>query len=172
MWLSDNLAWFCNALFFHFNLSGCCQDVHRAVYTSRWVSHYGEAIMIRMLISLLVSGCLVQPAVAGVCDYRPSKIIGGVATGGVAGASSAAAATGIGLKAVGLYTITHATTGAAMLGSTAAGASAAGTAGIIAGTSGVLGTVGAVLMSPIVIIPAAVTAVGIGAYEGGCYLSK
>lgn len=128
--------------------------------------------MNRILISLLVSGCLVQPAVAGVCDYRPSKIIGSVATGGVAGASGAAAATGIGLKAAGLYTITHATTGAAMLGSTAAGASAAGTTGIIAGTSGVLGTVGAVLMSPIVIIPAAVTAVGIGAYEGGCYLSK
>jgi hypothetical protein len=31
---------------------------------------------------------------------------------------------------------------------------------------------GAIQMSPIVIIPAAVTAVGIGAYEGGCYLSK
>jgi hypothetical protein len=128
--------------------------------------------MNRMLISLLVSGCLVQPASAGMCDYRPSKMIGGVATGTAAGASGAAAATGIGMKAAGLYTITHATTGAAMLGSTAVGASAAGTTGIIAGTSGVLGTVGAVLMSPIFMIPAAVTAVGIGAYEGGCYLSK
>lgn len=128
--------------------------------------------MNRILISLIVSGCLVQSAISGVCDYRPSKLIGGVATGGVAGTTGAAAATGIGMKAAGLYTITHATTGAAMLGSTAAGASAAGTTGIIAGTSGVLGTVGAVLMSPIVIIPAAVTAVGIGAYEGSCYFSK
>jgi len=76
------------------------------------------------------------------------------------------------MKLAGLYTIVHATTGAAMLGSTVAGASAAGTTGIIAGTSGVLGTVGAVFMSPIIIIPAAVTAVSIGAYEGGCYLSK
>lgn len=128
--------------------------------------------MKRIVTSLLVSGCLVQPAIAKVCDYRPSEIIGGIATGGVASASGAVAATGIGMKVAGLYTITHATTGAAMLGSTAAGASAAGTTGIIAGTSGVLGTVGAVLMSPIVIIPAAVAAVGIGAYEGGCYLSK
>lgn len=128
--------------------------------------------MKRILISLLVSGCLVQPAIAGVCDYRPSNIIGGVATGGVASASGAAAATGIGMKVAGFYAITHATIGAAMLGSTAAGASAAGTTGIIAGTSGVLGTAGAMLMSPLVIIPAAVTAVGIGAYEGGCYLSK
>src|SRR5487761_2333224 len=98
--------------------------------------------MNRILMSLLSLCCLVQPAIAGVCDYRPSKIIGSVATGGVTSASGAAAAAGIGMKAAGLYTITHATTGAAMLGSSAAGVSAAGTTGIIAGTSGVLGTVG------------------------------
>lgn len=125
-----------------------------------------------LLIILIVSGGLIQSAIAGVCDYRPSKIIGGVATGGIAGAVGAVAATGVGLKAAGIYAITHATTGAAMLGSTAAGVSAAGTTGIIAGTSGALGTVGAALMAPIVIIPAAVTAVGVGAYEGGCYLSE
>jgi hypothetical protein len=85
--------------------------------------------------------------------------------------TGAAAVTGIGLKAAGIYTLTHATTGAAMLGSTAAGASAAGTTGIIAGSAGFLGTAGAVLMSPFVIIPAVATAVSIGAYEGGCYLS-
>lgn len=124
-----------------------------------------------MIISLLVSGFSIQSAAAGVCDHRPSKIIGGGATGAVASGTAAAAATGIGMKAAGLYALTHATTGAAMLGSTAAGASAAGTTGIIAGSAGVLGTAGAVLMSPLVIIPAAVTAVGIGAYEGGCYLS-
>jgi len=59
-----------------------------------------------------------------------------------------------------------------MIGSTAAGASAAGTTAIIAGTSGVLGSIGAALMSPFVIIPTAVTAVGIGIYEGGCYLTE
>ena len=58
-----------------------------------------------------------------------------------------------------------------MLGSTAAGASAAGTTGIIAGTAGFFGTIGAALLSPFVIIPAAVAAVGIGAYEGLCYLT-
>lgn len=89
----------------------------------------------------------------------------------MAGGTGAVAVTGVGLKAAGIYTLTHATTGAAMLGSTAAGASAAGTTGIIAGSAGFLGTAGAVLLSPFVIVPAAVTAVGIGAIEGGCYLS-
>jgi hypothetical protein len=123
-----------------------------------------------MIASLLVSALGVSSALAGVCDHRPSKVLG-EATGAIAGGTGAVAATGFGMKAAGLYTITHATSGAWMLGSTAAGASAAGTTGIIAGSAGVLGTAGTVLMSPFVIVPAAVTAVGIGAYEGGCYLS-
>lgn len=127
--------------------------------------------MKNFVLSLLLSGLLAQQAVADVCEYRPSELIGGVSTGVVAGSTGAVAATGIGLKVAGIYALTHATTGAAMLGSTAAGASAAGTTGILAGSAGVLGTAGAVLMSPFVIIPAAVAAVGIGAYEGGCYLS-
>lgn len=122
-------------------------------------------------IFLLVSCFLTQTAIADICNYRPSQLIGGAATGAVAGSAGAAAVTGVGLKAAGIYTLTHATTGAAMLGSTTAGASAAGTTGIIAGSAGFFGTVGAVLMSPLVIIPAVVTAVGVGAYEGGCYLS-
>jgi hypothetical protein len=76
------------------------------------------------------------------------------------------------MKAAGLYAIQNAVTGAWMLGSTAAGASAAGTTGIIAGTAGVIGTVGAVLMSAPVIIGGAVVAVGVGAYQGGCYLAE
>lgn len=127
--------------------------------------------MKKLAISILLSGFLAETAIADVCDYRPSQLIGGVSTSVVAGGTGATAAAGIGLKTVGVYTLTHATTGAAMLGSTAAGASAAGTTGIIAGSAGFLGTAGAVLMSPFVIIPAVVTAVGIGAYEGGCYLS-
>jgi hypothetical protein len=125
----------------------------------------------KIAFSILLSGFLAQPAMADVCDYRPSQLIGGATTGAVAGTTGTAAATGIGLKAAGVYTLTHATTGAAMLGSTAAGASAAGTTGIITGSAGFLGTAGAVLLSPFVIIPAAVTVVGLGAYEGGCYLS-
>lgn len=127
--------------------------------------------MDKVAISLLLSGFLAETAIAGVCDYRPSQLIGGVSTSAVAGGAGAAAVTGIGLKAAGIYTLTHATTGAAMLGSTAAGASAAGTTGIIAGSAGFLGTAGAVLMSPFVIVPAVVTVAGIGAYEGSCYLS-
>ncbi len=127
--------------------------------------------MKKNLASLLVAGLLANTAFAGVCDYRLSQLIGGVATGTVAGGAGAAAAAGTGMKAAGLYALTHATTGAAMLGSTAAGASAAGTVGIMAGTAGALGTVGAVLMSPFVIIPAAVVAVGVSAHEAGCHLS-
>ncbi len=127
--------------------------------------------MKKLAITLALSGFLAQTAVAGVCDYRPSLLIGGTSTTVAAGGAGATAATGIGLKAAGIYTITHATTGAAMLGSTAAGTSAAGTIGIIAGSAGFFGTAGAVLMSPFVIIPTAVAAVGVGAYEGGCYLS-
>lgn len=124
------------------------------------------------LFPALLLGVIAQTAAAGVCDYRPSQLVGGIPTGVVAGGTGAAAATGIGMKAAGLYTLTHATTGAAMLGSTAAGASAAGTTGIIAGSAGFLGTAGAVLMSPFVIIPAAVTVVGIVTYEGGCSLKE
>ena len=69
--------------------------------------------------------------------------------------AGAAVATGVGLKTAGLYVITNAVTGATMLGSTAAGASAAGTAGILSGTVGVVGTVGAALISPFLLIPAA-----------------
>lgn len=127
--------------------------------------------MKKTAVFVLLSCFLTQIAIADFCDYRPSQLIGGAATGAVAGSAGATAVTGVGLKAAGIYTLTHATTGAAMLGSTAAGASAAGTTGIIAGSAGFLGTVGAVLMSPFVIVPAVVTAVGVGTYEGGCYLS-
>jgi hypothetical protein len=127
---------------------------------------------LRRLIAFgLLTGFLSQTAIADVCDYRPSKLIGGSATGAVAVSTGAVATTGVGLKAAGIYTLTHATTGAAMLGSTAAGASAAGTTGIIAGSAGLLGSAGAVLLSPFIIIPATVAAVGVGAYEGGCYLT-
>ena len=127
--------------------------------------------MKKIAISVLLFGLLDQTAIADVCEYRPSQLIGRGTTGAVASGAGVVAASGIGMKAVGIYALTHATTGAAMLGSTAAGASAAGTVGIMTGTAGFFGTAGAVLLSPFVIIPAAVTAVGIGAYEGGCYLS-
>ena len=127
--------------------------------------------MKKIAISIFIALIMSQSAVAGVCDYTPSKLIGGKGSAAIGGTAAVTATAGIGMKAAGFYTITH-TAGATMLGSTAAGASAAGTTGIIAGTGGVLGSIGAALMSPFVIIPAAVVAVGVGAYEGGCYLAK
>lgn len=124
-----------------------------------------------MVIMGLMAGWLVaSTASAGVCDYRPSHLVGAAAASTVAGGAGATAATGIGMKAAGFYSLVHATSGLTMLGSTAAGASAAGTVGIIAGTGGLIGTIGAALMTPFVVVPAAVTAVGLGALEGGCYL--
>jgi len=110
-------------------------------------------------------------AIGAVCDHTPSKIIGAGLTGAGATGAGAVAAAGVGLKAAGFYVFPHAA-GATMLGSAAGGASAAGTVGIMGGTAGGVGTVGAVLMSPFVIVPAAVTAVGVGVYEGGCYIHE
>lgn len=115
---------------------------------------------------------LSQSAQAAICDHTPSKLVGAGITGSVATGSGATAAAGIGMKAAGFYTLTHAVTGATMLGSAAGGASAAGTVGIMGGTAGAIGTVSAVLMSPFVIVPAALVAGGVGIYEGGCYLSS
>jgi hypothetical protein len=128
--------------------------------------------MKRLLPVLLFLGLIAQGSNAAVCDYTPSKLIGGAGTATVATGAGAVAAAGVGLKAAGFYTITHAVTGATMLASTAGGASAAGTVGIMGGTAGVIGTVGGALMSPFVIIPAAVVATGVAAYEGGCYLAE
>ena len=58
---------------------------------------------------------------AGVCDYRPSNLLGGLRTGGIATAGAGVAAMGVGAKVAGFYTLTHAVTGATMLGSTAGG---------------------------------------------------
>lgn len=122
-------------------------------------------------IAVAVAVLAANHALAGICAYRPSQLIGGTTTGVIAGGAGTAAAAGAVLKAGGIYAITNATTGAAMLGSTAAGASAAGTTGILAGSAGLIGTAGAVLTSPLLIVPAAITAVGVGALEGGCYFS-
>ena len=127
--------------------------------------------MRKFIASLLLMSALFEPAVAAVCDYTPSKLVGAGVSGSVATGAGATAAAGVGLKAAGFYTITHAVTGATMLASTAGGASAAGTVGIMGGTAGAIGTVGTALMSPFVIVPAAIVAVGVAGYEGGCYIA-
>ena len=124
-----------------------------------------------MTVTLLFMTFAAQVSMADICDYTPSNLLGKEASAVASVSSGAAVATGAGMKVAGLYTITHATSGAVMLGSTAVGSSAAGTVGIIAGSAGFWGTLGAVLMSPLFIVPTAVALVGASAYEGGCYLA-
>lgn len=112
-----------------------------------------------------------QAAIADICDYKPSALIGGAGTAAVTAATGAASGAAAAGKAAGIYTLVHAGSGATMLGSTAGGASAAGTVGIMGGTAGAGAAVVGVLMNPLVWIPAAVTAVGVVAFEGGCYLA-
>ena len=110
-------------------------------------------------------------ALAEVCDYRPSNLIGGIGTGAIGTAGAGVAAAGIGAKAAGFYTLTHAVTGATMLGSTAGGASAAGTVGIMGGTAGAIGTIGAIIMAPATIIAGIAIGAGTAIYEGACYFT-
>lgn len=124
------------------------------------------------LLAILLLSTVTDVTSAAICDHTPSKMVGSRLASSVAAGAGAAVVTGVGLKAAGLYVITNAVTGATMLGSTAVGASAAGTAGILTGTAGAVGTVGAALMSPFVVIPAAFVAGGIATYEGGCYLAE
>jgi len=126
---------------------------------------------IASLFAAFASLVAVPVYAADVCDYAPSKFVGNASATAAGAGAAATAASGIGIKAAGLYAIQNAVTGAWMLGSTAAGASAAGTTGILAGTAGAIGTIGAVLISTPVIVAGAAIAVGLGAYEGGCYLA-
>lgn len=123
-------------------------------------------------VSYITLGLLIATsAYADVCDYRPSKTVGAIgATSGLIAGGATAAASGT-AKAVGVYTLVHATSGLTMVGGTWAGASAAGTAGIIAGTGGIIGSSVAVILMPTVAIPAAIAAVGIAGYESACYFT-
>lgn len=120
---------------------------------------------------LFLVTALTSAASASMCDYRPSRLASSaVATAaGVAGAGLAA--TGGAANAVGVYTLVNPVTGLTMVGGTWAGASAAGTAGIIAGTGGVIGTATAIVTAPVTIAAGAVVAVTVGAYEGACYFT-
>ena len=108
----------------------------------------------------------------GLCAYRPSNIIGGFWTSTATGIAGSTAAAGVGLKSAGFYTLKHSITGLLMVGSTASGTSAAGTTGIIASTAGGVGTTAAFVMSPVVIVGGIVFGVGVGGFEGYCYLTK
>ncbi|MEQ9038734.1 MAG: hypothetical protein RIE24_10305 [Silicimonas sp.] len=119
---------------------------------------------------LVVVGAVVStPVYAGVCDYKPSKLVGAAVSTAAAAVGGSVATAGVGLQAAGYYTLVHSTSGLVMLGSTAAGASAAGTTGIIAGSAGTGAAIASILMAPVTIVVGAITIVGVGSYEGACY---
>lgn len=128
--------------------------------------------MKRLIILASLAAALSGPALADICAYKPSRLIGAGTTGVISTGSASLAAVGLSMKAAGFYTLTHAASGATMLASTAGGVSAAGTVGIMGGTAGTIGTVSAGLMSPVVIVPAAVVAGSAALFEGSCYLAK
>lgn len=122
------------------------------------------------LFSLAAAACIVSsPALAAVCDYKPSKLASEMVSTAAATVGGSAAAAGVGMKAAGYYTLVHSTSGLTMLGSTAAGASAAGTTGIIAGSAGAGAAIISVLMAPVTIVAGAVTVIAVGGFEGVCY---
>ena len=110
----------------------------------------------------------VLPVYADTCDYRPSRILGDAGSKAMIGSGVAVSSASGAASAMGLYTLVHAGSGLTMLGSTMAGASGAGTIGIIAGTGGVIGAAGAVILNPFVWVPAAIVGLGGGGFEAAC----
>ena len=51
-----------------------------------------------------------SPAIADVCDYRPSQLIGGAGAGALGAVGASTAAVGLGAQAAGFYTLTNAVT--------------------------------------------------------------
>lgn len=125
----------------------------------------------RSIFAALAFTLFAHAASAGVCDYKPSALVGAAGTTASAAVTGAVGGAGAAGNLAGLYAFTHAASGAAMLGSTAGGVSAAGTVGIMGGTAGAGAAVLGVMLNPLVWAPAAIIAVGTVAYEGGCYIA-
>ena len=120
------------------------------------------------VLSALLLSSTASTASGAVCDWRPSQFLG-TATAAVAGGGAVAAS--VGMKAAGFYTLVNAGSGLTMLGTTLAGASAAKTVGIIAGTGGLIGTIGAVVLAPVTAVIGGVVAVSGAGLEAVCYFS-
>jgi hypothetical protein len=123
-------------------------------------------VLLTSVVLLLGNGAL-----AGVCSYRPSQIIGGAGAAAIAATGGTTAVVGSGLKVAGFYTLTHSVTGATMLGSIAGGASGASTVGIMGGTGAGIGAVASALMAPVVVGTAAFVAIGTAGFEGACFFT-
>ncbi len=112
-----------------------------------------------------INAIFATSAHAELCDYRPSNLLAGVNTGALLSGAGVALAAGAGAKTAGFYSLVHAGSGMTMLDSTA---SVANSIGVIAGSSGAIGSAVAFLMSPMALGAAAATAVGTGGVEGYC----
>jgi hypothetical protein len=125
---------------------------------------------IRKILMVAMTGICagVAPVYADTCDYRPSRIFGDTGSKAVIGSGMAVSSATGAATAMGVYTLVHASSGLTMLGSTIAGASGAGTVGIIAGTGGAIGTAGALVLNPLVWVPALIVGVGGGGFEAVC----
>lgn len=121
-----------------------------------------------LMVAMTAICASLAPVYADTCDYRPSRIFGDTGSKAVIGSGVAVSSATGAATAMGVYTLVHAGSGLTMLGSTMAGASGAGTIGIIAGTGGAIGTAGAVVLNPLVWVPAAIVGVGGGGFEAVC----
>ncbi len=98
---------------------------------------------------------------AAVCDYKPSRLLGTMATAADDRTGGPAAAA----DALGHYTLVNARSGLTMLGAVG------GTSGLATGASGFLASTIAFVTAPATIIAGSVTAVALGSFEGACYFS-
>jgi hypothetical protein len=128
--------------------------------------------MTRFLLPIVlfaVSAVLPAGAVAGVCDYRPSRLMGQAGAVASTAVSGGAAVAEAGLQVAGYYSLLQGGSGLSLLGSLTGGAGAAGATGVIAGAGQAIGGAAAILSAPATLAVGAVTFASAGAYEGFCY---
>lgn len=113
---------------------------------------------------MVALGAVAPGALADICNYKPSALVGKTATsiGNVMQGDTARA----GLQAAGHYSLMHPESALSMVERTV---TAAGAVGTIAGSGGVAGTMGAIISAPATIVVGGIALVGVGAFEGACY---
>lgn len=118
------------------------------------------------ILGVVAVSMLPGAALAGPCDYKPSKLAAKAGTAIGSGVRAGTSAAVDAAKAAGHYALMHPGQGLAMA-STAAG----NAGGLAAGAAGVVGTIGTILTAPITLTVGAVTFGAVGTYEGLCYFS-
>ena len=114
---------------------------------------------IRTIPATLALALAATSASAGLCDYKPSRLLGTM---------TASATGGEVADAVGHYALVNAQSGLSMLGTTAL---TGGAGAVVSGVSGFLASAIAFVTAPATIVAGSVTAVALGGYEGACYFA-